>query len=99
MLTTSERHGTVSFASDTAAISAAGRNTLDAAATAALENDGRVRLVPAQSGGAPQVPGLADTRAKAMREALAGIGLSADRVTIGDAGARRVDAYDVFVDY
>jgi outer membrane protein OmpA-like peptidoglycan-associated protein len=99
VLTTSERHGTVSFASNTASVSAAGRNTLDTAAAAAIENDGRVRLVPAPSDGAAAAPGLVDQRAKALREALAGTGLPADRVTIGEAGARRVDAYDVFVDY
>jgi len=99
VLTTSERHGTVSFASNTASISAAGRNTLDAAAAAALQNDGRVRLVPAPSDGAAPAVGLADRRTKALREALAGTGLPGDRVTVLDAGARRVDAYEVFVDY
>lgn len=99
VLTTSERHGTVSFARDTASVSAAGRNTLDTAAAAALENDGRVRLVPAQSDGSVSAPGLIDQRTKALREALAGTGLPADRVIIDEAGAHRVDAYDVFVDY
>ncbi|HTY67126.1 MAG TPA: hypothetical protein VMH36_10780 [Alphaproteobacteria bacterium] len=99
VLTTSERHGTVSFASDTASIGAAGRNTLDAAAAAALENDGRVRLVPAPANGPPPAAGLADRRTKALREALAGTGLPSDRVTILDSGTRRADAYDVFVDY
>jgi len=100
MLTSSERHGIVSFGPDGASLSAAGRNTLDAAAASALENDGRVRLVPAQAdNGSAIAPGLADQRAKALREALAGTGLPADRVTISEPGARRVDAYDVFVDY
>jgi outer membrane protein OmpA-like peptidoglycan-associated protein len=100
LLTSSERHGTVSFAPDAVSLSAAGRNTLDAAAASALENDGRVRLVPAQAdNGAAIAPGLADQRTKALREALAGTGLPADRVTINEVGARRVDAYDVFVDY
>jgi outer membrane protein OmpA-like peptidoglycan-associated protein len=98
-LTTSERHGTVSFAGDTASLSAAGRNTLDAAAAAALENDGQVRLVPAPASGPAPAAGLADRRTKALREALAGTGLPGDRVTILDNGTRRADAYDVFVDY
>ncbi len=99
LLTTSERHGAVSFGPEATFLSAAGRNTLDAAAAAALSNDGRVRLVPVQIDGAAASQDLLARRDKSIREALAGIGLPPDRVTIVNVGGRRVDMYDVYVDY
>ena len=98
-LTTSERHGSVSFGHDATEVSPAGRNTLDAAAAAALENAGRVRLVPAQIDGTDVSAEFVERRTQALRQALAGAGLPKDRVKIEDVGTRRVDIYDVYVDY
>lgn len=99
LLTTSERRGSVSFAPDATSVSAAGRNTLDAAAAAALENAGSVRLVPAEIDGADVSAGLVERRTQALRDALAGAGLPKDRIMIANVGVRRVDVYDVYVDY
>ena len=99
LLTTSERHGAVTFGRDDASVSAGGRNTLDAAAAAALMNDGRVRLVPVHLDGAAASSAVIAQREKSMREVLASAGVAADRVTIVAADAHRADAYNVFVDY
>lgn len=99
LLTTSERRGSVSFGPNATSLGAAGRNTLDAAASSALTNDGRVRLVPAQIEGVPASPDLMASRETSLREALTGAGVLAERITIGKVGARRVDVYDVYVDY
>jgi outer membrane protein OmpA-like peptidoglycan-associated protein len=99
LLTTSERQGSVSFSPEATTVSAAGRNTLDAAAAAALENAGSVRLVPAEIDDAAAPANLVERRIQALRAALASAGLPKDRVTIVDVGGRRVDVYDVYVDY
>lgn len=98
LLTTSEPHGVVSFAAGATELTAVDRNTLDAAAASAVENNGRVRLVPAQVDEAA-APNLAARRTKALREALTGTGLPAERITIGELGGQRIDVYNVYVDY
>lgn len=99
LLTTSERLGSISFSPDATSVSAAGRNTLDAAAASALENAGSVRLVPAEIDDADAPANLVERRTQALRDVLASAGLPKDRITIVDVGVRRVDVYDVYVDY
>ena len=99
VLTTSERHGAVTFGRDTAALTDRSQQALRDAAALAVARSGRVRLVPAEYGHEAASPQQLEDRAQAMVQVLTRAGLPANRVTVADNLAQRVDIYDVYVDY
>ncbi|HEX9465898.1 MAG TPA: hypothetical protein VGB82_25135 [Alphaproteobacteria bacterium] len=99
VLTTSERRGSVSFARAGTVPSSTSQRVLQEAASFAVANAGRVRLVPAQYARDMSSPGQAQARTEAMQRILTGAGLPIDRIAVTDGAAQRADVYDVFVDY
>lgn len=94
-----QRMGAVAFPRDGSMISEVGERALFDAAQVARANNGRVRLIPAQI--ARQAPSdtLLRVRQDAIVQALSGAGVPRERVRIDDGGGRRVDVYDLYVEY
>jgi hypothetical protein len=93
------RVGAVAFARDGATLSEVGQRALAEAAAAARSNNGRVRLIPAQVARQAPSDDLVRGRRDAITHALGRAGLAAERVRIDDGGGRRVDVYDLYVEY
>gem|GEM_PF-2033953 len=93
-----QRVGAVSFARDAATLTATAQRSLAEAATLARPNNGRVRLVAAQTARQAASVDLASARVDAITRALVASGIPAARVTIDEALGRRVDLYDVYVE-
>ncbi len=93
-----ERVGSVTFAGGLPSLSGPSRSTLLAAASVALKDAGRVRVVPAEFGHEAVFPQIAQQRQQMMTQVLVSAGLPADRVSFGSDLGQRVDVYDVYVD-
>jgi hypothetical protein len=99
-IASSQRVGTVSFLANGAALPAASQALLrNAAAQAQSRPPGRVRLMPAQMGRGTVMREFTRARIDAMTQVIAAAGLPAARVTVGDDLGRRVDVYDVYVEF
>lgn len=96
---TLRRVGAVAFARDGSAVSAAGERALGDAAALARANNGRVRLIPAQLARLTPPLELARARNGAILQVLSRAGLARDRVLVDDGAGRRVDVYDLYVEF
>lgn len=97
--TTLRRMGVLAFARDGTTLSEVGQRALAEAASVARSNNGRVRLIPAQVARQAPTDDLVRGRRDAITQALGRAGLAAERVRIDDGGGRRVDVYDLYVEY
>ena len=92
----SERIGSISFARDAVTLNAAARSVLADAGARLRARGQKIQLTPAIFSAAPVAPELDRARRAAI---IAATGAAAANVTVGEGLGRRVDVYDVYIQY